>query len=421
MLPVFFLALRKKFVKNLILLSDFLKKYQKFVIIIRRTFLGGEKMKFLHTADWHIGKKLHGFDLLAEQREAFKQILAIAKEEQVDAVVIAGDLYDRSVPAVEAVEVFNEMMIQMNLKEHFPVLAISGNHDSSTRLETGGPWFNQTQFHLNTRLEQAFQPIEIDNTQFYLLPYFEPIAARLYFEDETIRTIQAAMEKVVAKMQESFLPNKKQVLVSHFFVAGSEKTDSETKLTVGGLDVVPTALLDPFDYVALGHLHGKNALQAPNARYSGSPVKFSLSEMTQEKGVWLVETETEVHFQFRALKPLRDIQQLTGSFQQLTDPAFYQEVNRENYLHVQLTDRAIIPNMMNQLRKIYPKIIGLERLNGRETSNGNQKKVVQIEQRSPEEHLHDFFNDVTGEALTEQQAQWVQEELSTLNQLERGK
>ena len=247
-------------------------------------------MKFLHTADWHIGKKLHGFDLLAEQREAFKQILAIAKEEQVDAVVIAGDLYDRSVPAVEAVEIFNEMMIQMNLKEHFPVLAISGNHDSSTRLETGGPWFNQTQFHLNTRLEQAFQPIEIDNTQFYLLPYFEPIAARLYFEDETIRTIQAAMEKVVAKMQESFLPNKKQVLVSHFFVAGSEKTDSETKLTVGGLDVVPTALLEPFDYVALGHLHGKNALQAPNARYSGSPVKFSLSEMTQEKGVWLVET-----------------------------------------------------------------------------------------------------------------------------------
>ena len=190
---------------------------------------------------------------------------------------------------------------------------------------------------------------------------------------------------------------------------------------MGCLDVVPTALLEPFDYVALGHLHGKNALQAPNARYSGSPVKFSLSEMTQEKGVWLVETETEVHFQFRALKPLRDIQQLTGSFQQLTDPAFYQEVNRENYLHVQLTDRAIIPNMMNQLRKIYPKIIGLERLNGRETSNGNQKKVVQIEQRSPEEHLHDFFNDVTGEALTEQQAQWVQEELSTLNQLERGK
>ena len=152
--------------------------------------------------------------------------------------MIAGDLYDRSVPAVEAVEIFNEMMIQMNLKEHFPVLAISGNHDSSTRLETGGPWFNQTQFHLNTRLEQAFQPIEIDNTQFYLLPYFEPIAARLYFEDETIRTIQAAMEKVVAKMQESFLPNKKQVLVSHFFVAGSEKTDSETKLTVGGLDAV---------------------------------------------------------------------------------------------------------------------------------------------------------------------------------------
>ncbi len=123
------------------------------------------------------------------------------------------------------------------------------------------------------------------------------------------------------------------------------------------LDVVPTALLEPFDYVALGHLHGKNALQAPNARYSGSPVKFSLSEMTQEKGVWLVETETEVHFQFRALKPLRDIQQLTELVSAVNGSRFYQEVNRENYLHVQLTDRAIIPNMMNQLRKIL-KLLG---------------------------------------------------------------
>lgn len=165
-------------------------------------------MKFLHTADWHIGKKLHGFDLLAEQREAFKQILAIAKEEQVDAVVIAGDLYDRSVPAVEAVEIFNEMMIQMNLKEHFPVLAISGNHDSSTRLETGGPWFNQTQFHLNTRLEQAFQPIEIDNTQFYLLPYFDRLRLAYILKMKRFERFRRRWKKLSRKCKNLFSPTK---------------------------------------------------------------------------------------------------------------------------------------------------------------------------------------------------------------------
>lgn len=378
-------------------------------------------MKFLHTADWHIGKKLHGYDLLEEQQAAFTEIIAIAKAQQVDAIVIAGDLYDRSVPSVEAVEVFNQMMIQLNLEEAFPVLAISGNHDSSTRLETGGPWFAHTQFHLHTRLEQAFQPVELADTQFFLLPYFEPIAARLYFEDESIRTIEAAMVLVVAEMQKLFDPTKKQVLVSHFFAAGSEKTDSETKLTVGGLDTVPVTLLENFDYVALGHLHGKDALKAPNARYSGSPVKFSLSEMNQEKGVWIVDTEKDCQYDFKPLTPLRDIQQLTGDFKTLTDADFYQTVNRDNYLYLQLTDRAIIPNMMNQLRQVYPKIIGLERLYGRESTGNERKRTMAVEQSSPKEMVAEFFTSVTGEVLTDKQMEWTEAGLAGLHQAERGK
>ncbi|MBO0440434.1 exonuclease SbcCD subunit D [Candidatus Enterococcus ikei] len=378
-------------------------------------------MRFLHTADWHIGKKLHGYDLLEEQVDAFGQILTIAKDEKVDAIVVAGDLYDRSVPSVEAIEVFNRMIIEMNLQEKFPVLAISGNHDSSTRLETGGPWFIQSDFYLNTRLDQAFQPVEMQNTQFFLLPYFEPISARIYFDNEDIRTIEQAMKEVIIEMKQQFKPNMAHVLVSHFFVAGSEKSDSETKLMVGGLDTVPLSLLESFDYVALGHLHGKNALQAENARYSGSPLKFSLSEMNQKKGVWIVDTQvSDTTFEFKEIKPLRDVTQIEGSFKQLIAPDYYEAINREDYLHIQLTDRAVIPNMMNQLRQIYPRVIGVERLYGREEQQKKTENKKEIKALAPTELVDQFFSEVTGERLTKQQEDWIKENLAEIHQAERG-
>ncbi|MCA5011699.1 MULTISPECIES: exonuclease SbcCD subunit D [unclassified Enterococcus] len=379
-------------------------------------------MRFLHTADWHIGKKLHGFDLLEDQKAAFDQILQIAKTEKVDAIVIAGDLYDRSVPAVEAIELFNQMVIEMNLQEKLPILAISGNHDSSTRLETGGPWFVQSDFYLHTRLEQAFQPIEMGDTQFFLLPYFEPISARLYFENEEIRTIEQAMKEVVKEMTMHFDPEKAHVLVSHFFVAGSEKTDSETKLMVGGLDTVPLATLDAFDYVALGHLHGKNALQSETARYSGSPLKFSLSELNQTKGVWLVDIDVQkLALEFKEIQPVRDIIQIEGSFKELISPEFYETIQKDDYLHVQLTDRAVIPNMMNQLRQVYPRIIGVERLYGREDQTAKTTTKAGLKKLAPNQLVEQFFSEVTGEEPTGQQQKWIKEQLAEIHQSERGK
>lgn len=378
-------------------------------------------MRFLHTADWHVGKKLHGYDLLEEQADAFRQILAIARAEKVDAVVVAGDLYDRSVPSVEAIEVFNKMIVEMNLQEGFPILAISGNHDSSIRLETGGPWFVQSNFYLNTRLDQAFQPIEMHNTQFFLLPYFEPISARLYFDDAEIRTIEQAMKEVIREMEKQFKPDMAHVLVSHFFVSGSEKTDSETKLMVGGLDTVPLSLLGSFDYVALGHLHGKNALQAENARYSGSPLKFSLSEMNQEKGVWIVDTDVQgTHFEFKEITPLRDVVQIEGGFKELITQEYYESINHEAYIHIQLTDRAVIPNMMNQLRQIYPRVIGVERLFGRGKQVKRSELKKEINTLAPTELVDQFFSEVTGEELTEQQQVWIKGNLAEIHQAERG-
>ncbi|MGX7174246.1 exonuclease SbcCD subunit D [Enterococcus ratti] len=373
-------------------------------------------MRFLHTADWHIGKKLQGYDRIEEQKYVLSEILTIAKDEQVDAIVIAGDLYDRSVPAVDAIEVFNNLMVEWNLKERFPIFAISGNHDSSIRLSAGTPWFSQTNYYLQTRFEEAFTPIVFQDTQFFLLPYFEPISARIYFEDDRIRTIQQAMEKVITKMKEQFDPAKKHVLVSHFFVMGCTKTDSETKIEVGGLDAISGKLFESFDYVALGHLHNQAALKQENARYSGSPLKYSLSEINQKKGVWIVDLAEQVSLAFRNLTPLYEIEEVTASFKELLDPKFYQGINRENYIQIYLNDRAVIPNMMNQLRKIYPRILGVERVNGRiQQTKRQQKKLVAKE---PYKLVQLFFKEMTEEPLTRNQEFWLKETLQEIKEME---
>lgn len=380
-------------------------------------------MRFLHTADWHIGKKLHGYSLLDDQLYVFKQIIELAKKENVDGIIIAGDLYDRSVPSVEAVKQFNQMIIDLNLEEKFPIFAISGNHDSSTRLETGGPWFRHSDFYLHTKLEQAFQPIEFGNVQLFLLPYFEPSDVRIIFdESEEIRTIEQAMHVVTNEMIKYFKPDMAHVLVSHFFAAGSAKSDSETKLTVGGLDTVPLDLLEAFDYVALGHLHNKDALISDKIRYSGSPLKFSLSERKQEKGVWIVDIEeTQPQLTFHSLEPLREIKELQGTFQELTQPSFYESIDRNDFMFIQLTDRAVIPNMMYKLRKIYPNILGVERVYGRENDQKTVKKEAVMKQLSPLELSEQFFEEMTEEKLTDQQQIWLRESLDVIQQKERGK
>ncbi|KAF1302088.1 exonuclease SbcCD subunit D [Enterococcus saccharolyticus] len=359
-------------------------------------------MRFLHTADWHIGKKLHGYDLLADQKDSIQQIIAIAEAEQVDAIVIAGDLYDRSVPAVEAVELLNQSLIEINLDKKMPLLAISGNHDSSSRLATGAPWFQQTDFHLVTQLKQAFEPVTIGDTQFFLLPYIEPIAARLYF-DEEFPSIKEAVQRIIAEMQPLFDPTKKHVLITHFFIAGGLRTESETPLEVGGLNSVPYELMAPFDYVALGHLHSKNALKEGPVRYSGSPLKFSLSEINDEKGVWIVDSDTMLP-EFRPLTPLRDIKKIQASFADLLHPDFYQNLDREAFWQLLLTDRAVIPNMMNQLRAVYPYILSVERVNGRESQPMQQFKKREA---SPQKVFATFFEEITGDTLTERQQDWL--------------
>lgn len=365
-------------------------------------------MRFLHTADWHMGKKLNGFALDEEQHDAFLQINQLAKDYAVDAVVIAGDLYDRSVPSEEAVAELNKDLIQLNLKEGLPILAVSGNHDSAVRLATGGAWFEATDFYMRTTVAQGIdEPVVLGDTQFFLLPFFGLQEVRNYFEDDTIKDLQVAMKRIVAKMEENFKPGVAHVLVAHFFAAGASHTDSEIKVEVGGLNAVPTDLLAPFDYVALGHLHSKNALQEERVKYAGSPLKFSASEVNIEKGVWIVDTNP-FNLQWVPLVPKHDLIKLTGSFDELANVETAANYDPGNFYVVELTDTVPIPDLMNRLRSYYPKVISLTRQRPDVSAEPMGVSSQAIENKSPLELLGDFYTSATGgQKLSDDQLQWA--------------
>lgn len=353
-------------------------------------------MRFLHTADWHVGKTLNGFSLLDDQAAVFKEIEAVAKKEQVDAVVVAGDLYDRSVPSEAAIRQLNQMLVRLNLSDRLPLLAISGNHDSATRLGRGAAWFSYRHLYLNTSLADAFTPVTIADTQFFLLPFFGIQEVRNYFADDKIRDVNTAMQRIVAAMQGKFDPHKHHVLVAHFFAAGSRHTaESETLVEVGGLSAVETGTLAPFDYVALGHLHNRNALQADRVKYSGSPMKFSVSEADQEKGVWIVDT-APFAVKWVPLAPIHDIHRLKGRFADLLQE--HGQYPRDDFYDIELTNRERIPDVMNKLRECYPRIVSLHRTH--RTHNIQAGGSRQMRHRDPMDILAAFFEQTTGTPLS---------------------
>lgn len=365
-------------------------------------------MRFLHTADWHLGKQLHGYDLLKDQRAVFDQLVAIAKRERVAAVVIAGDLYDRVAPSEAAVAELNAELRQINLVAGLPVLAISGNHDSAIRLATGRDWYRATNFYMATELAAALEPVTLEDTQFFLMPYFELQEARNLLGDQSLRTIDQAMAALVARMRERFLPGKAHVLVAHFFAAGASHTDSEIKVAVGGLNAVPVDLLQDFDYVALGHLHNPNALRAERVRYAGSPLKLSATEAEIEKGVWIVDT-TPFQVKWVPLKPLHNVVKLTGSFADLATSATAARYHRDDFFVVELTDREVIPNVMARLREYYPRVIQLVRQRGPLTL-GKRSQVNPA--ADPLTILREFYGRVTGgQSLTAEQLRLAKQAL----------
>lgn len=365
-------------------------------------------MRFLHTADWHVGKKLASYDLLSDHQAIFQEILHIAKNEQVDGIVIAGDLYDRSLPASESVAFLNRLLYQWNMVEKIPLFVISGNHDSAVRLGTGSPWFFKDHFYLQTDFTKSLKPIEFLDTQFYLVPFFDLFDLQLLFPKENFPSLQVGFDFFVETLKKTFKKDKKHVFVGHFFAQGGKRSDSETPLEVGGLQGISTASLEEFDYVALGHLHSPNALKHPTIRYSGAPLAFSLPEAGEQKGVVIVDTKESTQ-KFVPLTPLRNMVSLTGSFQELLEkPEFL--AFKDDYVGIHLTDEGVIPNVLQRLKEYYPFILELSR---NQVINNLPNHQITLS-KSPLAIFESFFQEVTEKEVNLQQKKILEESFAKL-------
>ena len=361
-------------------------------------------MKFIHTADWHLGKLVHGVYMTEDQRFLLNQFIQLIEEEKPDAVVIAGDLYDRSIPPTDAVELLNDVLFKINVELKVPVVAISGNHDSAERLSFGSSWYRHSHFYLTGKLEKEIQPIHINGVNFYTIPYVEPGIVRQLWGDDSIHTHQDAMKAIMDHIEESLNVNEPNVLVGHAFVLGGATSDSERTLSVGGSGCVSADLFNAFSYTALGHLHSPDAIKHDKVKYSGSLLKYSFSEAKQRKSVSIIEMDEKGRFdlRYRTLTPKHDMREIEGYLEELLDPPFYENQKIDDYLKITLLDEGALLDPIGKLRQVYPNVLHLERkIHLRDMKNKQHFQSVREDKKSELELFDQFYSEMTTSEMTE--------------------
>ncbi len=367
-------------------------------------------MKFLHLADLHLGKRVNGFSMLEDQAHILRQILAILDDEQPDGVLIAGDVYDKSVPSVEAVELLDGFLTELRTRG-VPVLLISGNHDSPERLAFGGRVMDSCGIHISPVYDGALAPVtlhdEFGPVHVWLLPFVKPAHMRRWFPDADIESYTDAVAEAVAHMDIDTAA--RNVLVTHQFVTGGTRSGSE-ELSVGGTDNVDSGVFAPFDYVALGHLHGAQHIGRETIRYAGSPLKYSFSEARQHKSVTVVTLGEKGDVQVRtvALTPLRELREIRGSYDELTARSFYEHTTyRSDYLHLILTDEQDVFDAMSRLRTIYPYLMTLDYDNARTRAAGGMSVPAETERRTPLELFEALYQRQNHRPMSEVQREYI--------------
>ncbi len=344
-------------------------------------------MKLLHLADLHIGKRVYEYSMLEEQKNALLQAFQMAKEHQVDAVLIAGDVYDKTIPTIEGVKLFDTFLTALKHK-NIPTFIISGNHDSAERLSFGRHLFENAEIYLSgTYEEEIFKKTLVDEfgeVDIYLLPFLKPQQIEVAEGEEKPKDYTEAIRLVLSRL--NINKNNRNVLLAHQFVGGGstepERADSETQ-SVGGVDMVDYRVFDDFDYVALGHLHGAQHVGREAVRYAGSPVKYSFSEARQAKSATLVtlgEKNTvdnqmtvcnaDITIEKLPFTPVHDMREIKGTLEQLTSPDILVESDCSDYMHITLTDEDEIYDVFGKLRAVYPNLMSLDFDNSRTRAEG---------------------------------------------------
>lgn len=378
-------------------------------------------MKIIHTADWHLGKVVQGVSMLEDQKYVIEQFLLHIKEIQPNVIIIAGDLYDRSIPPVEAVQLLDQTFSTIIKEMNIPIVAIAGNHDSTSRVDFGSMIFKESNLHLIGKLKKDMPPIilndEFGKVAFHLIPFADPQEVRYVFEDDSVKTNEQAMGKIIEHIP---FNEERNICIAHAFVTKNgeqiENTDeSERPLSIGGSECINANLFDKFDYTALGHLHQAHFVQSEKIRYSGSPLKYSISEATHQKGFLVVEIDGngEIEVEKVSLSPKRDMRRIEGFMQDILtmEPS-------DDYVYVTLFDETVIIAPMEKIRSVFPNAMHVERtmnhtiIDAAETVVESKQKMDtttlfnafygEILNEEPDEQMMTLFNELLAEELVEE-------------------
>ena len=369
-------------------------------------------MKFIHLSDLHLGKRVNEFSMLEDQEYILTKIINIIDDQKPDGVIIAGDVYDKSVPSAEAVELFDDFLVKLSTR-NLKVFVISGNHDSAERIAFGGRLMDKSGIYMSPVYDGKIEPITVSDNfgdvNIYMLPFVKPANVRRFYPESEISSYTDAIKTIVDDM--SIDESKRNILITHQFVTGASRTESED-ISVGGTDNVDASVFGKFDYVALGHIHRSQKCTSEYIRYSGTPLKYSFSEANDKKEVVILDIKDKgtIELSFVPLVPKRDMVEIKGKYDELTLKSFYENTSYiEDYMHITLTDEDDIPDVLTKLRVIYKNIMKLDYDNQRTRHSVEINGADNVERKSPFEHFGEFYEMQNGQALSEEQSEFMTE------------
>lgn len=368
-------------------------------------------MKFIHLSDLHLGKRVNEFSMIEDQKDILKKIEKIIDDENPDGILIAGDIYDKSVPSEEAVVLLDEFLSHLAMQKR-QVYIISGNHDSAVKLSFASKLIDGSGIHIAPAYNGGEKPFILQDENgpvyIYLLPFVKPLHVRHVFEGEEIEDYTQALSCAISHM--NIDTSQRNVLVAHQYVAGASQCDSEEK-PIGGLDGVEASVFYDFDYVALGHLHGPQKVGKDCIRYSGTPLKYSFSEKDHKKSVTVVSLLEKGNVEIKQvpLIPLHDMREVKGTYEQLVDKKNYEGTNTEDYIHAILQEEQDILNAASKLRLVYPNLMHITYDNKRTREGSSIQEIEKMEEYSPLELFQRFYEMRNDTAMSEEQIAFSKE------------
>ena len=380
-------------------------------------------MRFIHTADWHLGRLMHGVHLTEDQAYVLDQFVLLVKDTAPDAVIIAGDIFDRAVPPTEAVILLDDVLSRLVLDLGVPVIIIAGNHDSAVRLQFGSKFLAEERLYVTGTLPNEISPITLTDkwgpVQFIAIPYLEPLILRENFSVDTIANHQQAFQFILGTINPAVNKRARTVIIAHAFVGEGIPSESERPLSVGGFDRVESSLFSSFNYAALGHLHRPQSAGYDHVNYAGSLLKYSFSEADHVKGVNVVEMNQAgvCKVEKISLTPRRDVRRIEGLLKNLLKGPESSE-SRDDYIWAVVTDTEAILDVMGKLREVYPNVLHIERPffdphGGSRGTRLDHRKLGDLDM------FRGFFREVTGLDLSDEQIKAYQDVVEDLKKLQR--